>query len=149
MRFLPVRRRTTSSYRSWVRLGVSWMARISIEPPLDLSVARNRCVDRRSQCGSLRGIAALLRARWLFADHRLDASCRRDRVGMPMHDAPVAIFGAQNARRPQYDIGELRAPAHPRLVAVDLNDLRQVGRAETSRHPRRNGPNGLPRLTSS
>src|SRR3954469_471509 len=33
MRSFPVRRRTTCSYLSWVRLGVSWMARINIGPP--------------------------------------------------------------------------------------------------------------------
>src|SRR3954465_7103966 len=33
MRSSPVRRRTTCSYLSWVRLGVSWMARINIGPP--------------------------------------------------------------------------------------------------------------------
>src|SRR3954453_5903809 len=33
MRSFPVRRRTTCSYLSWVRLGVSWMARINIGTP--------------------------------------------------------------------------------------------------------------------
>jgi hypothetical protein len=108
----------------------------------------------------------------LALDHRVRGALRGDRICVPMHDPPRAVFRAENRGHAQRACRTLLT-AHRRLKLLDFDEVREAGRdtgcegveaggphrpcssrlrsmaSLTRCQPIATGPNGLPSVTSS